>query len=144
LRVRLPLRVDDGVLGTRGAAPQPLLQPRLRVLGERRRIEPGELVGEHGVDDGARRVESAVLEDRAEHGLERVGHDRRPLAPAAAALALAEAQHGAQAEAPREPGEALAAHQVRAQAREVALRHRRQAVEQRRGDHAVEPASPMN
>ena len=43
------------------------------------------------LDHRARRIEAAVEEHGAEHRLERVGEDRRPLAAAAPALALAEA-----------------------------------------------------
>ena len=71
---------------------QPLLQPRLRILAERRRIEVGELRRVDALDHAARGVEAGVDEHRAEHRLERIGEDRRPLAAAALQLAFAEAR----------------------------------------------------
>jgi hypothetical protein len=49
-----------------------------------------------------RRQVAGVKVDRADHRLERVGQDRRPLAAAGAGLALAQPQHGRQAQPDRQ------------------------------------------
>ena len=55
LRMRFARDVDDHVFRHRDAPRlQPLLQPRLRVLAERRRIKADELIGEDRDDDTAR------------------------------------------------------------------------------------------
>ena len=56
----------------------------------------------------ARRLEAAVEERRADHGLQRVGEDRRAAHAAALQLALAEPQVLAEIEAPRQLAQATA------------------------------------
>ena len=106
LRVRLAGRRGHRVLRHRQPTPlQPLLQPRLRILAQRRRIGVRQHVAEAGHDHRARRVEAAIEKHRAEHRLERVGKYRRAVRAAAPLLALAQLDLARRARgcAPRAP-----------------------------------------
>ena len=92
------------VLGHGDAARlQPFLEARLRVLAERGRIEVGELGRVDALDHAARRVEAGIDEHGAEDRLQRVGEDRRPVAPPLSQLALAQADLVRESEPAREP-----------------------------------------
>ena len=87
---------------------------------------------------GARRLEAAVEERRADQRLERVGEDRRALGAAAARLALRQAQHVGQAERQRHAVQAVLAHQVGPHAGQVAFVRTGEALEQQARDGQAE------
>ena len=79
-------------------------------------------------------VEAAVLEGRADQRLERVGEDRGAQRAAAARFAFAEAQQLGQAELQRGAVQAVLAHEMGANAGQVALVGAAEAVEQQARD----------
>ena len=86
-----------------------LLEPALGALERRDREVRGELLRGQLVDPVARGVPAEVEVDRADEGLERRRQQRRPDAPAALGLALAEQEERAEVEPgrqAREPGRA--------------------------------------
>ena len=117
---------------------QRFLQTGLGILQFRRARQPVEARHEQPLDHLRRGVEAAVQVDRAEQRLERVGQDR--LAPEAAGLQLARAEPQLLAELDLggDHRQRLAAHQARAEARQLALVGGAELAEHQHGDHAVE------
>ena len=91
-------------------------------------------LGEQALHQGAGGDEAAVLEGGADQGLEGVGQDRGAQGAAAAGLALAQAEQLGQAELQGGAVQAVLAHQVGADAGQVALVGVAEAVEQEAGD----------
>ena len=86
----------------------------------------------------ARRVESAVDEHGAEHGLERVGEDRRPVGAAALLLAFAQPDFAAQSQSAARRAPARPVDQRRAHARQVTFGKCGKTLVERHADHAVQ------
>ena len=98
-----------------------LLEPALGALERGHREVGRQLLGGHLVDPVARDVPAEVEVDRADQRLERRREQRRPHAPAALRLALAEQQERAEVDAGREAGEPGRADDRRAARREHPL-----------------------
>ena len=135
LGVRLAAGGDDPVARHRDAPRlQPFLELGLGVLGPARDLGRLDHLAEQAVHERSRGRQAAVEEGRADQRLERVGQDRRAQRAAAAGLALAEAQQLGQAELERGAIQAVLAHQVGADAGQVALVGIAEAVEQQARD----------
>src|SRR5690606_7679322 len=89
---------------------------------------------------GTGRLEPAVEKDGADHGFDRIGEHRRTPRPSAPDLALPQAQLLPERQVLRDAGEGLLVDEVRAQAREVALRQAREARIELQRDDAVQNA----
>jgi len=113
---------------------EPLLQLGLGVLAPAADLGGGDDLAEHALHQRAGSVEAAVEEGGADDGLERVGEDGHALRAAAAGLALGQAQHLGQPQRQGDLVQAVLAHEVRADAREVAFVGAGEAVEQQARD----------
>ncbi len=117
---------------------QRFLQTGLGILQFRRARQPVEARHEQPLDHLRRGVEAAVQVDRAEQRFERVGQDRFAAEAAGFQLARAEPQLLAELDLGGDDRERLAAHQARAEARQLALVGGAELAEHQHGDHAVE------
>ena len=98
-----------------------LLQHGLVVLERAARDCNVHLVRDKPQHECARRLDAAVQIDRAEQRFGRIRQDRRPLAPAAGLLAVAQPDLLRDAEFPRDLAQRALAHDRRAQLGQVAL-----------------------
>src|SRR6185312_10584464 len=117
---------------------QQLLQSRLRILEVKALRKGGQRRGQKAQHDAAGNVEPAVQIQRPAESLQRVRQDRAALAPTALLLARAEHEPLGQAQLPGKARERLAADQVRAQARQLALVGAFEALEQVLADDQAE------
>jgi hypothetical protein len=127
---------DDGVFGQRQlAALQIFLQLGLGILGKFLRFQFGDDGRVQGIQHSLRLEKTAVKVDRADDGFQGIGQNGRPAETTAFQLAFAEEQVISQLQALCDIRQGRLLHQMRPDARQVALGQLGEIVKKFGGNH---------